>query len=751
MAGVTGMGSVKKVSTPSDELNIQPPSGMSFEAPTGQYVENAPPPQARPSLDDIFASGETVAAKPSLEEIFGGASPVAPEEEFTDEPIGMMEELGNFPARAKASFQVSDKEIQTSLEQSFGKDKVRNKDGTIQYKAKDNKWREWDAGTEISDFTTDLIRPAVEEIPASIATLAASVPAVASMIASAGLSTPVSLGGVAAARAGGAMLGQATADLLQGLTGVPRDEDRSALLEYGLTAVLSPASGMLADYATKSIAKRAAKSQAMKLMTPADLNKVEIEGIQESIDVVKGLGGLENIPGTDTPLILSQLIPSNETARELTEKASGLNGYKQVIEQISQGFENSSKAFMRMLGSEAPKKTGEQFRNYVKTAIKQEGEAIGAVRDGLIEAAGNGELPIPKLKAKLESFATDLGFQVGGNNNLAGLKDFLVNEKAFSKNAAEVIVNKTNRMLEKVTNKEGRLTAKELVGLYEEMNGLYKNVVDGGVESSSLYRRKVGEMRRFFADELADKVEVIADKNAKSSYMGNLTKYRELVTASEEFSKLLDKNTLASHSLSKAIFSKGADGLDSLNAAKALLRDSPELWEDVKGSYIQQVVADNFNQATKKTNWTAVNKQIQSLGPEMLEAAFGKEGAAGLKAYQAVGKAIEDGTVGASNSANRALFHKNVFSAIFSKLATGNAIIESLKQMNGASAFAEIISKEGIDNFMKTAPKDAKPMLKQIYGGFVTAAQRIAQISELPLRRTGKGASKNRANEENQP
>lgn len=754
MAGTSGMGSPNQLNKPvSPELNIAPPEGMSFQAPSDSYVE-AP----RPSLDEIFSQQSAPIAstgvKPSLDEIFGNAqtAPLAQADQFTTEQPDIMQRLGEIPARAKASFQVTDKEIKTSLEQSFGKDNVRTQDGSIEYKGKDNKWREWDAGLTAEDFTVDLLRPIVEEVPASLATLAASVPAVASMIASGGIAMPASVAGVALARSGGALAGQAVADFMQSLTGVPRDKDRSAVLEYGATAVLAPIAGLMADYATKKIAQSAAKSQIKKLIPANELYKEEITGIKEALGMAKELGGMENIPGTDTPLMLSQLNPSNPIARELTEKASSLNGFKQAQEQIVQGFDDSSKAFIGSLGNIESKtmKTGQEFKSYVQEAIKKEGEAIGAIRNGLIDAAGNGELPVPALRSKVEAFAKDLGFNLDGETNIAALKNYLIDEQGYSKQAAEVIVNKTNRMLEKVTNKEGRLTAKELVGNYEEMNGVYRNIVQGGGEVSPLFKRKIGEMRRFFADELADKVDVIAGAESKASYLKDLKNYRELVTSADEFSNLLDKNTLASHSLSKAIFNKGAGGLDSAEAAKVLLRDRPDLLNDVKGSFLQDSLADSFNEATKKTDWVKFNKKM--LNPELqptIKAMFGENAIEGFKAYQTIGKAIEAGNVGTSNSPSRALLLKNMALAGKSVLTAGNAGLELIKQSDADGAFAEIITKEGIDNFLKTAPKDSKPILKKILSVFQQAALRTTQALEIPLRRTGKGMSKEAADEKN--
>lgn len=755
MAGIKGMGSPNQAVKPiSPELNIPAPEGMNFQAPTDSYVESAPIQQIaqddQSALDEIFGqSSNPLDDQAALDEIFGVSK--TPEEFTMDQPSAL-DRIFELPARAKASLQVTDKETQQSLEGSFGKENVRKRNDSIEYKGNDNKWRVWDAGTTVEDFTVDMLRPVVEEVPASLATLAAVVPSVAAMISSGGIAIPAGVAATAAARSGGALLGQATADFMQSLTGVERDKDRSAVLEYGLTAVLAPASGLLADYATKKIAQSAARSGVKKLLPANELYKEEITGIKEGLEKVKSLGGMENIPGTDTPLMLSQLNPSNPIARELTESASSLNGYKQAQEQITQGFSDSSVAFAKTLGNITPESmsTGKQFKNYVEESIAKEGALIGEVRKSFKADAGDVALRIPDMSKRVEDFAVSVGFdkvQAGSKNFKSQWADNLISE-GYNSQAAKVIADKTDKVLTEVVNSNGRIKADKLLGMYEELNGVYRNLAKRGMDADPLFKSKIGELRRIVTDQLNTSIGEVAGGDVGKSYMKSLAKYSELVTAGDEFAGLLDKNSLASHSLSKAIFNKGANGLDSLEAAKVLLRDRPDLLSEVKGSYLQGVMANSMNDVNK-VDWVKFNKQVQSLGPEMLESAFGKSGLDGLKAYEIVGKAIQAGDVGASNSASRSLLLKNLALAGKSVLATGNASLELLKQVDANGAFAEIISKEGIDNFLKTAPKDSKPILKKILSGFQQAALRSAQVTEIPIRRTGKDMSKEAANEKN--
>lgn len=764
MAGTKGMASPNKiqpidptiftpqgVAIPQSSVQLEPTGEIDYEALAnevagGQQIASYSQPTDEIDYESL---ANEVAGATQIEQ-----SVSATVDDFTQEQPSIMNRIGELPARAKASFQVSDKEIKTSLEQSFGKENVRTRNNSTEYKGKDNKWRVWDAGITAEDFTVDLIRPVIEEVPASLATLAASVPAVASMMASGGITAPASVAGVALARSGGALAGQATADFLQSMTGVPRDKDRSAVLEYGLTAVLAPVSGMMSDYATKTIAKNAAKSGTRKLIEPNVLYKEQIESTKQALDEVKKLGGLENLPGTNTPVMLYHLNPSNQTARELTEKASHLKGYDQMEQHLIQNFENSSQSFIKTLGNVNPEnmKSGQEFKNYVEETIAKEGALIGDFRKSFKKEAGDVALKIPNMSKKVEDFAVNIGFDKVSSK---GSKDFkkqwaeiLVND-GYNKQAANIITDKTDKVLTKVINSDGSIKADELLGMYEELNGVYRNLAKRGADADPLFKSKIGELRRIVTDQLNESVGEVTGGDVGKKYMKSLAEFSELSKAGDEFSGLLEKNMVASHSLSKAIFGKGSNALDTAEAAKVLLKDRPDLIDDVKGSFLLDTMSKSVNKYGK-TDWIKFNKTI--LDPELqpvVKSIFGEKAIEGFKSYQTVARAIENGNVGASNSADRALFLKNLSTAGKSVVTASNAGLEAIRQITADNSFAEIITKEGIDNFLKTAPKDSKPFLKKILSGFQNLALRGAQVSDIPFRRLGKQESKENANEVN--
>lgn len=737
MAGVQGMGSPNQVKPASPELNIEVPEGMAFSAPNDQYVE-APP--AKPSLEEIFGVTQaSPSGKPSLEEIFGTAqaAPTGEGEEFTTDAPSLLQQVKDFPERVITGLQVTDKEVEQSLRNQFGDDRVRRRNDKLEYKTGDDKWRVFDKGVEPIGDLADISREVVEEIPATAATIASSASALMQTIGTGGAAAPMAPMQIAAARAAGGVAGVGLADYLQSFTGVERDPARSRTFEMGLAAVLSPVAGALGDWTAKKLVSKGAVNKA--LLEPNQLYKEEIQNITESVDFLKSKGLLENIPGTDTPIILSQINPSNKMARDLTKKASAMPSFAQALELQAQNMDNAVQAFSKEMGNLTSKNavSGQQFKNTVESAIKAEGELIGKARDIIVDQAGNAEMPVPKLKSKVEAFAKEIGLDGKGLDAAVGK----MVDMGYDEKAAKLIVEKTNAIMESVTNKNGRMSGDELISAYKNLNATYRNLMTrGGQNVDGLFRKKVGELRSFLADELIDKVEVISGKEAKGAYMQSLGRYKELVEAADNFSGLLEQDKVASHSLAKSIFSKGKDGLDNLEAVKVILRDSPELLDDVKGQYLQMVRAKTYNAATKKTDWNKFVKEVNSLGPEMVESAFGKDAQQTLKHFAVLGEALEGGKTTLNNPAQIASFMKKMVLAIKSPFVAGNAAVDIISQFDAEKSLAIALSREGIDAFLSTVPKESKSLMRSVLDGTKKAAQAAAASGEFVARDAARDA-----------
>lgn len=735
MAGIQGMGTPKSLQPPipgEEDQSQLLQKAISVDLPQADLSQ---PPRVSSSapIDDMEADfAGIVGDQAVVDEMNSDFNSMFGEEPTSLDTLSLGEQFQQIPTRARASFARSDKEVKQVLEDAYGKENVRIKGDKLEYK-NNNKWNEFDKGNELIGDVVDFTRDAVEEIPATLATAAAIPFAAAETLGSGGvggLAAPAIIGG---ARAAGAVAGQGLGDLMQNILGIKRDEDRSAALEYGLTAALSPITGFLGDVAVKKLEQRAAQKATQKLMSPRQVYKEEINNITDTTKELMDQGLLENIPGTNTPLLLSQINPSNPLAAEITKKASGLPEFAQTIELQAQSFDKSLNSFLSTLG-QASENIGSKFKNFVKSATEQEGKLISSVRKDLIESSGNAELPVPNLLNKVDAFRKELGFVKGLDGNYPTSKEVAKQliDNGFDRSGAQIVARKAEKVFEEITNKEGRLTAPELLGFYEELNGVYRNVVDKGINTNQGFKRKIGELRRYVADELIDKVGVISNGDTQKGYVKNLARYKELVESGDELAGVLANNQVNSNALAKAIFDKGKDGLDSLNAAKVLLRDQPELMNDVVGQYFQNIKAipGVYNQATKRTNWNKFLGEIDKLGPEMLESAFGPEPKKTLNSFKVVSEAIESGNIPFGQTANKANFLKNLALAASSPFAAGSAALSQISGLAGAEALVEATTKEGIDNFLKLAPKDSKPVLKSFLEGLQKSALAVAEKNQ---------------------
>jgi hypothetical protein len=283
MAGIKGMGSPAQIGTPveQDQTDIvlnQANNKAAGRLPASASVTPAPGPNPS-SLDDIFGPAQAASQAPapspapsvppspagqSLDDIFGAVSgtPENPETGST-----LLEDIKNAPARAKASFGVTQSEKLASLKQSFGDDNVRpyGKDNFL-IKGPDGKWKKFnnDQADILSPSTwknADVLNTVLNNtrniMEGSIAgaTTAAGIAAGAGEAATGvgAAAAPLTIG---AARALGGAAGTEAGNYVQAALGIPRDVNRSHLNEDVAAAGANVLFSGLGDFVANKLAKR---------------------------------------------------------------------------------------------------------------------------------------------------------------------------------------------------------------------------------------------------------------------------------------------------------------------------------------------------------------------------------------------------------------------------------------------------------------------------------------------------------------
>lgn len=745
MAGFAGMGNPQAIQ--SDIPQSQPVQAMPVQTPVADQAAQTPPPPAKPSLDDIF--GAQASQKPSLDDIFGGSEMDTSDVRGQGTLESLKQQAAQFPQRLKASFAVTDKEKQASLEGSYGKDNVKKIDGDLYYRSSDtgNKWRSFEAKGKletIGDIAQKLGRPAVEAVGTSMGTAAGLAAAGGEAIAApetAGASLAAIPSTIVASRAAGGAFGLATADAIQQALGIPIDKDRNRALEYGVAATLNPIAGKLGDYVSGKIDAKAAATQAEKLMPPEQLFSKEVQGLADDSKFLQDKGLLTNIPGTDTPLMLHQLNPSNEGAQAIAKTAAMNPQFQQFSELQQQGFDKASHEFMNGVAKLTSENidSAKSFVDYTKALHKADGEFIGSIRDNLIKASGDGELPVPKLSGQLKDISSKLGFSYDATSKTPSIPSVqeLV-EKGFEAKDAEVLVSKIGKLNQTLINSSDRLPADKLIGAYNEWNGLYGNLVTKGQNVDPLYKSVVGQVRRGIRDEIVDKAGTILSPADQAKYSEKLAQFSQNSAAQDQLARLLDKDQVSSYNFAKSIFSKGANSLSDIAAAKTLTANNPEIWNTLVGQKVGDVMAQHYDSVTRTTNWAKVYGDLQKLGPEVVKQMFNTDDMKSLQAMTNVAKTIENSSATSYTPQAKISLIKNIMLSPFSKFARANVAASLISQVDKDKALAQVLTKNGIDDFLKGAPSSNKPVLKRIFNTYLNMQNKTGTLGGQVIMQGGR-------------
>lgn len=727
MAGIPGMGQPKdlennniiqdKIIVPEiPQINSNIPQGVpavDYESIVNQAFDQP--------IEDSAVDYESV-----VNQAFNNSEADAPEGEQS-----FMEQVSEFPFRARASFAKSTDQVQKLLEERYGKENVRKKGDDLQFKNLKKEWVTFNKNWELGDIA-DLTRFAAEEIPAGVGTglgvgagfgtllLTKNVPAAAGVYA-----------GLSSAGAGaGVFLG----DIVESALSIPEDKERNQFLEYGIPMILAPIAGLGSDWLVSTLSKRTKNVPVEKLLPPSEVYKQEINGAKEGTEELVKLGYMQNIPGTDTPLILSQYNPSNPIARAITKEASKYPQFAQTIELQAQGFDKGLRSFISTLGNLNTSGIGPKVKNYLADIVNQEGSMISSIRKEFVEQSGDKMLPVKNLMSKMEAFRQNIGFVKGADGNFPKAESVAkkLRENAFDPTGSKIVTEKSEKIYEDIVKQEGSLTADQLMTFYDELNNTYKYIVGRPSKKDFEYQNSVRQMRKLVADELIEKVGEVSGKSKQSNYFITLKRYEELMGIRETLENTLDNNNVNSSFLAKAIFDKGPDGLDNLKATKALLVDRPDLMEEVNGQFIKNVIAAKgvVDPVSGIINGKRFTDELNKFNKPMLEEMFGKEPNKIIdhftKAANAIHKANDTMTPGERIGLIRSLVSlKNVPSLL-------DGLTEDYKEK-----LVTVMSKNGIENFLKGVPEVEKPFIRGLYEGFKDLSITRAAVGTARIRKVG--------------
>lgn len=616
-------------------------------------------------------------------------------------------------ARLEFGFADSDKQRQKVLEKFYGTDNVMHKGEQWLVKQNGEKWQNFKGkGLELIGDAADSVSTGIEQGIQQAAT--------GFGLAAAGVETATGAGvavapfTVAGMRAAGGVAGHGARQFIKhSVFNIPEDEHKSQLQGYIAAGLLAPIALAMSDKFGQAAAARLAANELTPIKAPIEGFKSEVENITTAAKNMQEAGFLENIPGTDTPLALHQLNPSNPVAKAIAVEANKLPQLNQAMVEQQENFGKTANKFLASIANMGEtSNVAEDFTTHVKDIRKIEGKFIDDIRSAAHEEAGNSRVGVPKLIQNVDAMAQDLGYLHQGDKiSPPGIQDLV--DQGYSESSAKLLTSKMNRvqkvLQEAVANDNGKISLDQLAGLYNDLNTTYGNLIDKGINGDSLLNGKVGQLRAIIRDEYTDKlVAYHPEGNIRDLYQAKLNKFRSIAQATDQLKNVLKDETSA-YNMTKRIFADGAERERA--AVKTMLQDKPEMWQNLVAQHLRDIKAANYNPVTDSTNWGKFTTQVTGKNTTKLEDMFGADAAKQFKAFTTVAKAIEEGNVGSYTPAQKVSFLKDLALSPFSHYAKANILVKLLGEADATGALKQVLTKDGIDNFLKYAPPNKRGLL----------------------------------------
>ena len=778
MAGVAGMGTPNSLKRPVpnqdpgiDLSNVaQVPDIASMPMPAAQPAAAAPSP-----MDDMEADFNSMAGINPMDDMEADFSAMMDGEEPDVRGEGnimdgslfdsLKQQLEQAPTRFLSSFARSDWEKKQVLDKAYGEDNVRKNGDEFEFrKPGSKKWQQFDSeNLEIVGDTIDLARDAVEETVASATTLGLFAPAATAEVAAAPPTLGASLLALPAtfvgSRMAGGVAGVAAGDAAQEALGIPHDPERSFLKEAGTSALFSAAGGKIGKWMGDKIAERGARQTSKMALLSDEMLKKETQDVVEASEQLKQSGLIENVPGYDSTLLPTQVAPSNRKAKDLGKGVASddkVQNYLQVQGQmISDAF---STLFNRTANysKRVAENIGEKLGSKVDNLTEAEGQIIGELRDKAIRIAEGKSKEMGQVAPKfgmqqtvetLKELNSQLGIRrVGDKLKFPKTTDELqeVVNRGFAKdlNEARTLVSTIKGYSERMFNSPDGLSMSEMDVVRKQLQGISNNLWDqtGKMDKPSQRTLMVTKLKDSVRDDQIENMgKVFVDEADNAAYAAAKERFSVLKDSAATLKNVLKNDQISSNALASNLFSKGPDSLSRIRAAKAiLLRDSPELWEDIVGQHLKGVVFKNSELATdgvSKTNWTAVSKQILGLGDEVVAEMFpgaAKKDLDNLIKYAANAEVGRNILKDPLDPKQLGLIKNMVlsFQSVFAAASAGASIFEMFDKNKRVLRF---LNDNGVEAFTRGIPANKKGQVAKMLSQYMDRANNEIKSKGIDL------------------
>jgi hypothetical protein len=754
MSGIVGMGTPQDIKSPipgADELIAEAAGnskGASLPTPLA-------PPSDEPDLAAYYAkvSGSAPAqasGEPDLAAYYAKA--VQPSEPAAEPargmlsanltPSGIAQQVRDFPARAKASFGVTDSEKLASLQQSFGNDNVRKvSDG---FMIKDNgKWRRFDKSSGLLDIIANNARPIEEGAVSAGLTGVGAAETATGGGALAGVPT------MAAAGAAGHLAGDAT----QAALGIPRDSSRNAGAEYATSAVLNAAAMKLLPIAGNAIARKlagvsatdmaaadAASSTMSAFGAKATTTSADQLVAQDAKDRLVAVDNLRQNFGIDMPLTRQSTIGDN-VSREATQAVAGTREYQQGMRAIGQQLVDGYNKIIGFVGDiSGAKKTGvaNEAVSTVANLDTVEGKMLGDFRGLASKAGGDTALPTQNFTQNLSQQLSELGFRKEGDKLIAPSVEDLQLKGVVLTRQAKLLLTKLNGLQETAVNGEGKMTYDEMLSQYKTLTSMINAVNPQKAEQQKFFSTLVN-LKNGLRDDINGWTGNLLQKfdpSAGEEYASSLTRFSNIKQAHDTLGSMLDKDATSAEALASQLFS--SRNLDKLKAFKSLLQnESPGTWQKVVGGYFDNLRTLATDKGTGIVDWRQVYNKHLALGNDVTEAIFGEGGPQLLNDFLGNAARLSKEQVDTMNvpSAQGAV-KKLLVSSV--KLFHGDipGAARLIATIGDKGAVADYFSRTSIDKLVAGLDPAQRPAYRKLISATIDQISKTAAPYATPMKAT---------------
>lgn len=780
MAGISGMGTPDALKKPEDlaaqsgldnALNVQLPNVPAQQAQPDTQEMTADELLASLNQPDQLAQGQQ---EMSADELLGAlnAQPANADtstETYDQTAPTLSEQIDQAPVRFKASFARNASQKQYVLEQTYGAGNVK-KNGDEFLVKRDNKWKKFDSDSfELIGDVLDWAQPALEEVFSSGATAAGLAAAGVETAATMGVGAPAAPGIVGAARAAGAATGVQAADAFGEYLGVPTTLNRGAgqrAMELSTAALSAGVFGRLADNVGEWLTRKAAGPLIENF---DETLKQETKVLTDAATELNNAGIISPVnTGEGSPILAlpQQIQPSNpelqKTAKLLTEDKEFQrvqNSFMQMVENMA----TKVKAALLPEGTELDNTNlGGKVAKYAKELKNAEGKQIEIARKSFSEQVKDSTVVIEKTKEKIGKLAADYGLEIGGRPDV----DRLVVDGLADEHNAKKVSMWIGTMNEYINlEKSGRVRPKELDELYTRLQRAinWDKTDDVGNET-------LKDLWRAVRDDYTENILTWADAgklkgiNGKS-YAETLKRYRDLSNVSKDLKSVLinpasGEATMTADALAQGLFTGKASG-KNINAFKLLTQDDPELFNQVRGAYMDKILRESqkVNRAGDSyTSVVAFADKLLAMPPEIREHIVGDEKAQRLlKAARTYASRIQANTpqsIAADDKAKKGIAQLATFLTNYAANKVMVTYDWATRLMQGEkSAITQYLTQSGQEEILKLVPVNKRGAVSEFLNTAIKKQEgfnsKLANYAEranaLGLYETGKAVGKQAA------